>query len=1000
MKKILLFVAWVSIVFMLRLGAQNISLTLEGKVMDVKNEPLVGAAVEILKAGVTITGAYTDEEGAFWIILSDTSNLFLKVSYVGYKSYSARITADMFKAPLSINLPEDVLELEKVVVVGYGTQEKRSVTGSVAGIKAADIANIAAANLDQALQGRAAGVQIFQNSGTPGAGITVRVRGASSINSGNQPLYVIDGVPMNTGDFGVLSENLGGQTINALSDINPNDIASIEILKDAAACAIYGARASNGVVLITTKRGQAGNTIYNLNFYSGIQQPWRKLKLMDAKQYMELMNEAYINDGLEAPYANPNNSVNTDWQNEIFQTAPIGQVELSASGGNVNTRYFISGTYFGQQGIQKGTGFERFNTRMNLDLTPTDKLTIGTSMGLTYSHNRRTPNDNSIYGPVGGALITPALQPIYNPDGSWSRNALGSNPVGVTQTDDNLSKSYRILANAFIRYEIIKGLFFRTSFGLDWLNLNERAYNSPLLVGAGTNGYALMAATQVQKLLNENYFTWKRTLGDIHTLEAIAGFSFERNTTEGNVSQGQNFPSERFRYIGAAAVFPGSSGFRTGWAMNSFFSRVNYNLKDKYFLGVNFRADGSSRFGADNRYGYFPGISAGWRIKGEDFLKDALWVDDLKIRASYGFTGNQEGLANFAARGLFGAGYNYDGNAGIVPTQLPNPSLKWESTSQLDLGIDFVTLKEKISLTFDFYIKQTQDLLFSRPLPTTSGFTFVTENIGKIRNIGFDLSIRSQVLAPLTDKGLRWTIDFNFSHYANTVLSLYNKQPQEFGFVSRVSEGRPIGVFYAFESKGVNPETGDINFVDLNGDGVITADDRNYIGSPHPLFFGGLTNIFTWNNFEFNIFLQFNYGNKIYNSTRQYIESVGALPFNNLASVENRWKKPGDKTDIPRATVLDLNNNSRDSNRWLEDGSFLRVKNVVLSYNFSPALCKRLKLRSMKIFIQSQNLLTFTPYSGLDPEVNFDGTSNTVLGTDFFTYPQARNITLGVNLSF
>jgi TonB-linked SusC/RagA family outer membrane protein len=999
MKKIILFlIGW--IFWASGLQAQNKPLTLEGKVMDSKNEPLIGAAVEVLRAGVTITGAYTDEDGAFILILADTSNLNLKVSYVGYKTYNTRLTPDMFITPPTFTLVEDVLELEKVVVVGYGTQEKRSVTGSVTGIKAADIANIAAATMDQALQGRAAGVQVFQNSGTPGAGITVRVRGASSINSGNQPLYVIDGVPMNTGDYSALSANLGGQTVNALSDINPNDIASIEILKDAAACAIYGARASNGVVLITTKRGQAGNTTYNLNFYGGLQQTWRKLKLMNSQQYVALMNEAYTNDGLEAPYPNFRNEVNTNWQDQIFRTAPIGQVELSASGGNAQTRYFISGTYFGQQGIQKGTSFERFNTRMNLDLNPAEKLTIGASMGLTYAYNRRTPNDNSIYGPIGGALITPALQPIYNKDGSWSRNALGANPLGVTETDDNISKSYRVLANAFLRYEIIKGLFFRTSIGLDLLNLNERSYNSPLLVGTGTNGFGLMAGTQAQKLLNENYFTWKRTFNENHTLEAIAGFSFERNATERNAAQGQNFPSEKFRYIGAAAVFPGNSGFRTAWAMNSIFSRINYNLKDKYFFGVNFRADGSSRFGADNRYGYFPGASAGWRLKGEDFLKDAIWVDDLKLRVSYGLTGNQEGLGNFAARGLYGAGFNYDGNGGIAPIQLPNPNLKWESTGQLDIGIDFVTLKERLSITFDFYRKETQDLLFSRPLPTTSGFTFVTENVGKIRNVGFDLSIRSQVIAPQTKNGLRWDIDLNFSHYANTVLSLYNKQPQEFGFVSRVSEGRPIGVFYTFESLGVDPETGNLKFADINGDGEITAEDRNYIGSPHPLFFGGVTNNFIWNNFELNIFLQYNYGNKIYNATRQYIESVGALPFNNLERVEERWRKPGDKTDIPKATVFDLNNNSRDSNRWLEDGSFLRVKNVVLSYNLPASVCQKLKLRAAKIFLQSQNLLTFTPYTGLDPEVNFDGTSNTVLGTDFFTYPQARNFTIGANIGF
>ncbi|MCS6904940.1 MAG: SusC/RagA family TonB-linked outer membrane protein, partial [Bacteroidia bacterium] len=523
MKKTLLLIFWLAGLVIRAVWAQTQIFQLEGKVITSSNEPLVGAIVEAQKNGATISGTYTNPDGEFVLGVADTANLYLKVSYLGYKTYLQRVSTENYNAPINITMIEDYIRMDDIVVVGYGTQEKRNVTGSVSGISNKEFENISAASVDQVLQGRAAGVQVYQNSGTPGGGISVRIRGFSSITSGNTPFYVVDGVPINTGDQGGVSGSLGGQRMDALSSINPNDIESIEILKDASAAAIYGARASNGVVLITTKRGSAGKAKFNFNMYAGYQEVWKKPDLLSAKEFMELRNEAARNDSarfartaafgrvIPAPlFPKPTDSINTRWMDEILRTALIQNYQLSVSGGTDKARYYISGTYFAQDGIQKGTSFERFNPRVNLDILPFSKFTLGVNMNMVFERRTRTANDNNIYGPVGGALLTPAFSPVKNPDGTWFINDLGSNPIGVIETDDNFAINYRGIGNAFAKYEIIRGLFVQTSFGIDLNTLNERYYNSPLITGVGTSGSILQFNSLTIRLINENVVTYKR----------------------------------------------------------------------------------------------------------------------------------------------------------------------------------------------------------------------------------------------------------------------------------------------------------------------------------------------------------------------------------------------------------------------------------------------------------------------------------------------------------
>ncbi|WP_242927505.1 SusC/RagA family TonB-linked outer membrane protein [Pontibacter vulgaris] len=983
--------------------------------------------VTVLERGTT-NGVTTGANGDF--TLSVQPNATLVFSFIGMMPQEIAVNG---RSTINVQMRTDEKQLSEVVVTGYGTQERREVTGATAKVTSKELENLPIVGVDQAMQGRAAGVQISQNSGTPGSGISVRVRGATSISASNQPLYVVDGVPMTTGDFSQLG--YGGQSVNAIADLNPADIESIDILKDASAAAIYGSRAANGVVLITTKRGSARKTQINFNAYTGTQKMWKKPNFLNAAEYKEIMTEAYVNDGYLDPGSTFDDFIDfyyggidfeqtdTDWIDQVTRDAGIHNYEISLNGGDAKTRYYLSGNYFDQKGIIIGSEYKRYSTRLNLDHQINDKLAMGTSIQLSRSDNSRIVSDNTLYGPFANSLAASPIWPVYYDETAkqYTRpNYFYTNPVAEGTENDDETQNLRAIGNIFARYTVVPGLDVQVKGGYDALNVDERRYtptNYPGSSATAVGGSATNGTTTVTKRLLEATATYTKLFNELHNVSAVIGTSTEYNTLRQAFVTGEGFPGEQFRYVASAArVNAGSNSF-TENTLLSYFGRVNYSFKDRYLLGLNFRADGSSRFGENNRFGFFPSVSVGWRLIEEEFMSGLEALSELKLRASYGITGNQE-IGNNSFQALI-TGSNYQDQPGIALTQIPNPDLKWEETSQLNLGADLGALNGRVNLAIDYYIKKTDNLLFTRPIATQNGFAGYQSNIGATENKGWEFALNTVNIDGEGD-GFRWTSDFNISFNRNKVTELYQNQDIFYGFGGNslvLREGEPIGTFYGYIADGVYSTTdeipasrqaegaqaGDVNFRDINNDGIITDDDLTIIGNAQPNFVGGLTNVFRYKGFDLNVFLQFSQGNEIANPAHQYQMHLGNdfLDDNMLDDVKGRWRQEGDKTDIPRATVDDLNDNNRsNSSRFIYDGSYLRFKNVMLGYTLPASVTERVKMRSVRVYAQAQNLLTFTDYPGFDPEVNFAGTSNTTLGVDFYTFPQTRTITFGINVGF
>jgi TonB-dependent starch-binding outer membrane protein SusC len=964
---------------------QEIRIT--GKIVSDDGTPLPGAT--ILLTG-SLRGAVSKSDGTYQITVPSSASI-LEFSYVGY--VKKQVTVGVQKI-IDVVLNQEAKSLSEVVIVGYAVEQKALLTGSVDVVKSDKLRDLPISTIDGLMQGQASGVQVSQNSGTPGGVTSVRIRGVSSISGSNQPLYVIDGIPVITGDYAQVGYE--GQGINALSDLNPNDIESISVLKDAAAASIYGARASNGVVVITTKRGSNQKTQISFNSYMGIQQVEHTLKMLNARQWMEYRNDlagttVYTQEDMD------NITTDTDWQKIIFRNAPSSNYELTANGGNEKTKFFMSGDYFKQQGILIGTDYQRLNGRLNVDHSITEKLTVGASIGLTYSKTNRVEGDQTLHGPLPNGISTPAIYPVYNPDGSYNQDGPYSNAVSIANEAINQNFSFRTLSNAYLNYQIFPHLSFSSKWGMDFLNFREHAYESTKTVqGAKYNGLGFETYTNVINIVSNNILKYQASINK-NDFEFLLGYSFERYQDRSSFIRGQDFADQNLQYLNSAATIVSASSDATNSGIRSFFGRVNYNYNNKYIASVSGRADASSKFGENNRTGFFPSASLAWRIGEEDFLKGLQALSELKIRTSYGLTGNDD-ITPFLYAELYGV-TSYGGASGIYPSSIPNPDLKWETTAQFNLGLDVGLYDNRIFLTVDLYNKQTKDLLLDRPLPESSGFSSITENIGKVQNKGVEFSISTNNLVG----ELKWNTQINFSANRNKVIKLYNGQPiDDIGRGSnRVMEGEPVGIFYSYKSLGVDPSTGDIVFADMDHDGKITAADRTKIGDPHPDFIGGITNSFSFKGFDLSIFLQFSHGNDVFNGSRLFLESLQGGD-NQLAAVTRRWKKPGDITDIPRATSdpVKAAENKRVSSRFIEDGSYLRVKNVTFGYSFNKKLISKLHLTNLRLYFTSQNLLTFTNYTGLDPEVNYLGDDNTVIGTDFFTYPQARSFNFGVNLKF
>ncbi len=982
-------------------------------VESTSGDPLPG--VNIVVQG-TNQGTQSDFDGNFSIAASEGDTLVF--SYIGSLTQEVVIGSSL---EVNIALEQDTQQLTEVVVsVGYGLQRKSDLTGSLASIDGDDIARLPVSSLDAAIQGRAAGTFVSSPSGTPGGGLSIQVRGSTSLSASSEPLYVIDGIPMISEDLSALFS--GGQKTNSLADINPTDIASIEILKDASATAIYGSRGANGVVLITTKRGKSETPRVEVNSYYGFQEVTNVIDMFTSQEHLKLMNDAALQDDRDLGTTYGENYISdqwgfdpdnpeietTDWYGAIFRTAAIQSHDISLTGGNDQTRYFTSLAYFDQEGVQIGQGFKRFSARLNLDSKINHWLDIGTNVMVSRTVSDRTINDNSLYGVVVNTLAGDPLMPVREEDGSYANpfDYFGwwmlDNPLLIAEQYSRFTRTTRGLGTIFAEVTFSDAIQFRHSTSIDYTSVVDEAY-TPMISressNANADGLGYYDSLEDFTWITENYFTFTPDLGDKHRLNAVLGTSFQASDRNFSDINAQKFPSDQFVKLAVAASVTTGSTSGTRWGLSSYYFRFNYGFDDKYLVTLTGRADGSSRFGSDNRFGFFPSGSFAWRASEEDFLQDSNIISNLKLRASYGVTGNQEGIGNFASRGLYGIG-SYRAAATLVPIQLSNKNLSWESTSQFNIGVD-LGIKNQVNITADYFVKQTDDLLLNRPIPGISGFGSVNDNIGEVENRGLEFAISGQ--KEFGDL----TIDssFNISFITNEIKSLVvNNQVVSDSHV--LSEGHPIGTFYLIDHDGVDPQTGNIRWKDINGDGKINNGDRTIVGNARPDYFGGSSTTFSYKGFDLNVVFQFIMGQEIFNHSRASYENLGfnrlsgsfVLPDgNNHALAKERWKNPGDQTDIPRAS-LTKKNWREYSSRWIEDGSFIRLKTVTLGYDFDSSITDKLNLNRLRLYVQGQNLLTFTDYTGLDPEVSQNARDLRQAGNDFGTLPQTKSLVLGLSI--
>ena len=956
--------------FSWQLIAQNI--TVRGTIVSEEDgSPLIGATV-ILKG--TAQGTISDIDGMYNILAP--ADGVLVFSYVGMQTQEIAIDG---RKTIDVEMSDQAIALGELVVVGYSASSKKLISGSIELVGEEEIKNIPVRTIDGVLLGQTAGLLVSPQSGTPGGQNMIRLRGGSSINASNQPLIVIDGIPVITGEYSQVG--MSGQELNAMTDINPNDIETMTILKDASATSIYGARASNGVILITTKKGNRGKTDVSLNTGFGLQ-------TLPKERIIPMMNAEEWNE-----YKGTNvQGIDTDWMSQILVTAPTANTELSVSSGNDKFRLFVSGNYYDQDGVVAGTNYQRYSGRLNADYKVLPSLTIGGGMGLTYSRNARVEGDATLFGPLPNAMSIPAIYPVYDEEGNYDESMFYANPVAIAENAINLAFTNRNTGNVYLEYKFLKGFTFSSKVGIDIYYLREHSYD-PTTTRQGNkyNGLGIEGTNYASNLTTNNVLQYTKDFNDKHSFDVLAGHSFEKYSNRSTYIEGIDFPSDELQYIASAGTIRAASASALDRVLNSWFGQLKYSYKYKYIFTLTARADGSSKFGANNHYGYFPAGSFAWRVSEEPFLENSGWIDELKLRVSYGLTGN-DGIGDFASLGLYGAGYNYGGNSGVAPVQLPNPDLKWETSAQTGLGIDLSTFQNRVSLNVDVYYNHTRDLLLERPIPSSSGFYSISSNIGQMENKGLEVVLNTIN----TDGAFSWTSALTFAMNRNKVLSLYEDQPiDDLGRGgNRVEVGEPIGIFYGLHCLGVDPTTGNLVYEDVNGDETITSDDRIKIGDPNPDFTGGLTNTLSYRNFELSVFLQGVFGNDIFNGTLIYLES-GSGEDNQTKRMVDRWRKPGDITQFPRV------GDTYKSSRFIEDGSFLRVKNITLSYNFDKGWLKKAGMKSARIYATVQNLYTFTNYFGMDPEVNYyGGSSNVIIGTDFFTYPQSRTYLLGLNLLF
>ena len=986
--------------------------TVKGIIKGPDGLPVIAA--NISQKG-TNNATITDLNGNFTLNVTGRQPV-LVISYIGYVTTEVNVSGRAF---VEVVLQEDVAALDEVVVVGYGTMRKKDVTGAVSSVRSGEITKNATSNVMQAIAGKMSGVQVVQNSGTPGGDVSILIRGVGTINDAS-PLYVIDGVPVSGGMW----------------YLNPNDVESIDVLKDASATAIYGSRGANGVVMVTTKQAQEGHTEINFDYSYGIQHSAKTYKMLDASQYAALHNEMRTNAGpeysLNPAFADPESlGAGTDWMDAIFRTAPMQKVNLSMLGGNQKISHATSLGYYTQDGIMKNSSYNRLSLQSNISSKLASNITVRANVNLSAENRRTQPVSTVIQNAM---RILPSI-PIYDDNGEyagptgnaeWNGNAL--NPVAIINEQNYRMKGFRMLSNISLEWEIIKGLKFKTTGGAELGYDYNNSYIPKYKWGMNESKNTMQTVTSAyeQLYLWDNTLNYDKAFGK-HRINAMIGTSYQEYKKESVSAAGSGRASELTTELDNATKATDVGGNSYRWALMSYMARLHYSYDDRYLLRATFRADGSSKFGKDNRFGYFPSFAAAWNIGNEAFMQSVKPVSLLKLRAGYGQTGNQNiGAYAFADKLSVNGVYNFGSQRGfesnlvnlIYPYLLSNPSVKWESVEQYNVGLDIGFLQNRIVANLDFYVKNTRDMLTKKPVPQTSGTSLEQAdwppvNIGKVLNRGFEFTVNTKNFVG----EFKWETSLNMSFNHNEVVSIGG--PEILNGVSLIREGQPINSFYGYELGGIyqtldevftgpvmenrapdkashnpykNTSPGDMWFVDVDGNGEINDLDRTVIGNPSPDCIFGFNNTFSYKNFDLSIFFQGALGNQVWNGVRASHESMNST-YNQLATTLERWTGEGSSYSMPRAIYADPNNNSRASTRWLEDGAYAKLKNLTFGYTLPEKWIRKAKMKALRLYVSLDNLCTITNYSGLDPEAGLSG-------LDYGVYPSARTYMFGVSVKF
>ena len=992
--------------------AEQANVIIRGTVFDsYSRQPMTGAAVTLTDKSAW---AITDANGNFSIRVNADFPLTLEVTFLGYVDQT--VTVENADKPLLIYLEEDREQIDEVLVVGYTRTTKNALTSATSTVRSGDIENIHSVDINDKIQGAVPGLLISNNSGIPGSSAMVRLRGATSISASNTPIYIVDGVFVSTGNPG--QTDLGGLAIDPISDINPDDILSITVLKDASATASYGARGANGVIIINTKRGEASpKTRINFKAQLGVQQADNIWELVTGPEHAEIVNQAWINDGKDPSlrpfrpasqaitgypaYGSPEEQITVDRLSDIFRTALQQTYNLSASGGNEKTTFYIGGEYTDEESTLKLLDFKRGSLRFNLDHNIRTNLKLSSSNAVVYtSRNLMRLGD----GPAGlfqAALHTPTFQPVFNKDGSYNKPTSFDNHQAILDNWDGGSTNFRVTNSLSLNWDISDELSLKASANNDRTYYHEIFYYNTNLIygqpnGTGVEGYNISNIFSTEGLLN-----YMHTFAGVLNFAGFFGLSYQRTQTDFAYMNGEGYPSNQLKRITSSAVQTASAS-GTSSALASIFGGVNLMYDNRYSIDFTLRADGSSRVGRNNRFGYFPAVGVSWNIMNEKFFPTNDYVNSLRLKASIGLGGN-ENIGDFASLALWEGGANYDGRAGMAPAQLGNPNLRWETTRQWNVGLTTSLFKQRLDLEFNYYDKFTYDLLLPKAVPGKTGFSSIVDNSGEISNKGIELVISS---LNVSRSKFNWRTTFTLAHNKNRIEKLTTDVSGNYT-PFKLFEGYPLYSMWVYEYLGVNPETGDAIYADHKKDGMITVDDKVVVGDAWPTIEGTLRNDFNWGPVNLDVNFYYKVGNKVFNYTRMFLESGGTrgITRSMQASSVNYWKNPGDTGVLPRpkstANPDGSFNYEGQSSRVVEDGSFLRLKSITLSYTIPSRWVAKMGMEKVTLNASASNLFLLTKYTGPDPEVNVSrgGTDGLVQGMDFGMPPLPRSYTLGINLT-